>query len=244
MSRRLAAAAIVAVCLMAPTTAGCTDNVCHDQAICGSHNGHNVVGSAASASSDSRDSSDASTPADSETPSTEATTDSPDSGSATQDDPTDGDPSTDDTPTRPSHPESVSLWTLCQSNNDAFDCGGFNNPRTVSVGEHTFDYVGETNPNDHGTGWKIVMGMASTTCSTITLQFASGDNQSEAGREVRLRLTQEHAPAVEETAKDGTIGTLTAKIAGGTSFKIEGSASYDTNVLVDGSAMCTTVSGI
>ncbi|WP_250401393.1 hypothetical protein [Streptomyces cellostaticus] len=228
---------------MGLTTAGCTDNVCHDQAICGNHNGHNSLGSDASASSDSEDSPDASTPADSETPSVEATSDSPDSGSAVQDSSTDSDQSTDAPPTRPSRPESVSLWTLCQSNNDVFDCGGFNNPRTVSVGDHTFNYVGETNPNDHSTGWKIVMGMASTTCSTITLQFASGDSQTKVGREVRLRLTQEHAAAVEESAKDGTIGKLTANIAGGASFKIEGSASYDTNVLVNGSAMCTTVSG-
>ncbi|MGW7528917.1 hypothetical protein [Streptomyces sp. NPDC054783] len=111
------------------------------------------------------------------------------------------------------------------------------------MGNHTFDYVGETNPNDHSPDWKIVMGMSSTTCSTITLKFAAGDKQSSADQEVRLRLTQEHADAVEATAKAGTMGRLTATIVGGSSFKVEGSASDDTSVVVNGSAMCTTVSG-
>ncbi len=233
---------IVATCLMGLSTTGCTDNNCHDQAICGNHNDHDALGSAAPVSGGSGDPSDASTPADSGTPSTEATTDSPDSGSAAQDGSTDSDRSPDDAPTRPGRPQSVSLYTLCQSYDDVFDCGAYN-PRTVSVGDHTFDYVGETNPNDHGPDWKIVMGMSSTTCSTITLQFAAGDQQSDADREVRLRLTQEHADPVEATAEDGTIGKLTAKIVGGSSFKVQGSASYDTNVIVDGSAMCTTITG-
>ncbi|MFJ9567453.1 hypothetical protein ACIRQQ_46425 [Streptomyces fuscichromogenes] len=233
---------IVATCLTSLGLTGCTDNNCRDQAICGKGNDANAVGAAASASSGSEDSSDPSTPTDSEEPSTEATPDSPDVGSAPQDGSTADDQSANDSPTEPSRPQSVSLSTLCQTTDDVFDCGGFH-PRTASVGDHTFTYVGETNPNDHGTGWKIVFGMSSTTCSTITVQFASGDSQSEAGREVRLRLTQEHAEAVEVTAKDGTIGKLTAKIVGGASFKLEGSASYDTNVLVNGNATCTTVNG-
>ncbi|MFD8390888.1 hypothetical protein ACFV2N_17210 [Streptomyces sp. NPDC059680] len=233
---------IVAVCLIGPSATGCTDNNCHDQAICGSHNNGNALDSAAPASGGSEDSSEASTPTDSATPSTEAPTDNPGSGPDAQGSPSDGAQSAGDDPTRPSRPQSVSLYTLCQSVNDGFDCGAYS-PRTVSVGNRTFDYVGETNPNDHSPDWKIVMGMSSTTCSTITLQFAEGDKQSSADQEVRLRLTQEHADAVEATAKAGTMGKLSATIVGGSSFKVEGSASDDTSVVVNGSAMCTTVSG-
>lgn len=239
MSRRVAAAVITATFLMGLVTSGCTDNNCQDEAICGDHNGRNALGSAPSASGDSAEPSETSTPTASAAPPAETTADSPDSRSVTQDASTDSGQSAAD---RPSRPQSVSLYTLCQSVDDGFDCGAYS-PRSASVGDHTFSYVGETNPNDHGTDWKIVMGMSSTTCSSITLQFAAGDTQSNPNEEVRLRLTQERAAAVEATTKEGTIGKLSAKIVGGSSFKVEGSASYDTNVLVNGSAMCTTVSG-
>ncbi|MCX4572907.1 hypothetical protein OHB41_06870 [Streptomyces sp. NBC_01571] len=51
------------------------------------------------------------------------------------------------------------------------------------------------------------------------------------------------AHAVEATAKAGTVGNLTAKIVGGSSFKVEGSASDDMSVVTNRTATCATVSG-
>ncbi|MCH0560973.1 hypothetical protein [Streptomyces sp. MUM 16J] len=242
MSRQIAAAVIVVTCLIGLGTTGCTDNVCHGQAICGSHNGGNGIGSGPSASGNSRVPPERSTPTDSATPSIETPIASPSPGSIAQGGSSDGDRPASASPTRSSRPQSVSLYTLCQSADDVFTCGAYR-PRTVSVGDRIFDYVGETNPNDHSPDWKIVMGMSSTTCSTITLRFAAGAKQSSADQVVRLQLTQQYADAVEATAKAGTIGKLTAKIVGGSSFKVKGSASDDTSVVVNGSASCTTVSG-
>ncbi|MFG2480023.1 hypothetical protein [Streptomyces fagopyri] len=251
MRGRTGAVVLAVISLALGGVCGCADtNNCRDQSICGNGNDDNGGRPAESAAGESpTDPSDgASFGASSPTPDDTATegdsggsAGSSSEGSGSRDSAVNADGSGSGTP-QPSRPRSVSLFTLCQSVDDGFDCGAYS-PRTVGVGDRTFTYVGETNPNNHSPDWKIVMGMSSTTCTDLTLRFAAGGTQRGPDEEVRLRLTQEHADAVEARAGAGTIGKLTARIVGGGSFKVEGSASDDMSVVANGTATCTTVSG-
>ncbi len=241
MNRRASTVLLAAALLAIPGVSGCTDNNCQDQSICGDHNSENdladtvVDDESASGSQPDPPSSDAAEDGEEEdTDPPAAATDAPDeAGSTTEEERETREPAT---------PREVPLRTLCASADDNYVCGAYL-PRSMTVGDRTFAYVGETNPHNHSFDWKIVMGMNRTTCTSLKLAFAGGDSTPTSGEVVRLRVTQENAEATEESQDQGGVGEMEVALVGGGSFKIEGSASDDTSVVVNGTAMCTTLTG-
>ncbi|MEU8564945.1 hypothetical protein [Streptomyces cyaneofuscatus] len=137
----------------------------------------------------------------------------------------------------------VTLRALCNApGHTSYICGL--KTRTKTVGETLFSYQGTTNPNRNNKypEFDEIMGLPSTTCKTITLQFGADAYNMEPDDKVVLRVLQSSG-GLEAEAKPGKIGNLTVTLNGGP-FKVEGATTNGNSVVANGTAECFTANGV
>ncbi|MFJ9979596.1 hypothetical protein [Streptomyces cyaneofuscatus] len=137
----------------------------------------------------------------------------------------------------------VTLRALCNApGHTSYICGL--KTRTKTVGETLFSYQGTTNPNRNNKypEFDEIMGLPSTTCKTITLQFGADTYNMEPDDKVVLRVLQSSG-GLEAEAKPGKIGNLTVTLNGGP-FKVEGATTNGNSVVANGTAECFTANGV
>ncbi|MFJ8760756.1 hypothetical protein [Streptomyces cyaneofuscatus] len=137
----------------------------------------------------------------------------------------------------------VTLRALCNApGHTSYICGL--KTHTKTVGETLFSYQGTTNPNRNNKypEFDEIMGLPSTTCKAITLQFGADAYNMEPDDKVVLRVLQSSG-GLEAEAKPGKIGNLTVTLNGGP-FKVEGATTNGNSVVANGTAECFTANGV
>jgi hypothetical protein len=171
---------------------------------------------------------------------------SPDAGGTDGSDGSDGgaDPTTAP-PTQKPKPQKVALAALCGAPGaNSYICGG-DFGGTVQVGGRLFQFYGENNANAHAEPpyWDLVLDFPANTCTKIVLQFAADERDEKADATANLKLTRTGADPVTVQTPRGTVGTLSATLDGGP-FTLGANATDESQVVVNGYAVCTTDSGV
>ena len=136
----------------------------------------------------------------------------------------------------------VSLGVLCDNASSAYICGSrFKD--TITAGDHTFTYVGQTNGYEAATppDWSELVSFPTTSCRTLVVNFAS-NHDPDPSQTGNLQLIQGRSDPQTSSTPNGSIGRLRAKLDG-SAFTVRGNDTDGGALYANGFAWCLSANG-